>query len=132
MNTRIERLNKLMDGRAFFIDPVGLSDEQNEIEWDKIIQNDRIKATYIQKMTKELKNNNVDEFNKIQKEYNEYCENGVLVKQSLIDNDEKFILDNYESALTLLRRIAKKGEFMDREGLRLVVEDWLNRRNLLD
>lgn len=35
-----------------------------------------------------------------------------------------------DEALNLLRRIARKGEFMDREGLRLTVADWLARRHL--
>ena len=33
-------------------------------------------------------------------------------------------------AHALLRRIARKGEFMDREGLRITVADWLARRHL--
>ena len=37
----------------------------------------------------------------------------------------------WSEMLALLRRIARKGEFMDREGLRLVVSDWLARRHLL-
>lgn len=35
-----------------------------------------------------------------------------------------------DEALNLLRRIARKGEFMDMEGQRLVVSDWLARRHL--
>ena len=37
-----------------------------------------------------------------------------------------------DEVLELLRRIARKGEFMDREGLRLTVSDWLARRHLLE
>jgi len=35
-----------------------------------------------------------------------------------------------DEAIELLRRIARKGEFMDMEGQRLVVSDWLARRHL--
>jgi hypothetical protein len=35
-----------------------------------------------------------------------------------------------DEALALLRRIARKGEFMDMEGQRLVVSDWLARRHI--
>lgn len=35
-----------------------------------------------------------------------------------------------DEALNLLRRIARKGEFMDMEGQRLVVSDWLARRHI--
>ena len=40
------------------------------------------------------------------------------------------LMDERDEAHALLRRIARKGEFMDREGLRLVVADWLARRHL--
>jgi hypothetical protein len=35
-----------------------------------------------------------------------------------------------DEALDILRRIARKGGFMDMEGQRLVVSDWLARRHL--
>ena len=44
--------------------------------------------------------------------------------------DAKDLLKESKEMRDLLRRIARKGEFMDREGLRLVVEDWLARRHL--
>ena len=34
-------------------------------------------------------------------------------------------------ALAMLQRIARKGEFMDMEGQRLVVSDWLARRHII-
>jgi hypothetical protein len=34
-------------------------------------------------------------------------------------------------ARALLQRIARKGEFMDLEGLRITVSDWLARRHIL-
>lgn len=37
----------------------------------------------------------------------------------------------WSEMLALLRRIARKGEFMDREGLRITVSDWLAHRHLL-
>ena len=40
------------------------------------------------------------------------------------------LLKERNDMLHLLRRIARKGEFMDREGLRLLVSDWLARRGL--
>ena len=40
------------------------------------------------------------------------------------------LLKERNDMLDLLRRIARKGEFMDREGLRLVVSDWLARCGL--
>ena len=139
MNTRIERLNNLMDGRAFFVDPVGLSDEENEKAWNEIIEDDKQKASLLQNMTKAMKDGDEIEYHKNQLEYErirdkhkplsdkqkrQFCDNCLKINDKLIRE--------CEDALNLLRRIAKKGAFMDREGLRLVVEDWLNRRNLIN
>jgi len=41
------------------------------------------------------------------------------------------LLKERNAMLGLLRRIARKGEFMDREGLRITVSDWLSRHHLL-
>ena len=54
--------------------------------------------------------------------------------RSFVDNVLEMMGDastrSKDEAYALLRRIARKGEFMDREGLRITVADWLARRHL--
>ena len=52
----------------------------------------------------------------------------------MIPNEVKLVMTRLkrerDEARAMLRRIARKGEFMDMEGQRLVVSDWLARRHI--
>lgn len=67
MSNIINRLNKL--GIGFFVDPVGLSTEENEKAWYNIIENTKKRDYLLKLMIEAMKKGDLDERDKLQVEY---------------------------------------------------------------
>jgi hypothetical protein len=68
MNKRIDKLNNLMERAKapyFFVDPVGLSDDENEKVWAKIHKNDNDKLQLVREYTENLKAGNIVDIEKL-------------------------------------------------------------------
>lgn len=67
MGNRIDRLNEL--GIGFFVDPVGLSAEDNEKVWATIFENMKKQKCLLELMIEATKKGDLDELDRLQIEY---------------------------------------------------------------